>query len=115
MLKVNGKATVFKPEIKGNLVKANLSTAKKDKKTDTWVNSNWSAVFVGKDALELAKTLGDKARITIEEGTVSNEPYENKEGKKVYQNPQLIIFKFSIESNPNGVQADEFSDDELPF
>lgn len=117
MLKVNGNAKVTKLKINPNFVGATIYTSRKVK--EEWKTSFFDTVFVGKDSCDKAKTLGDKAKIKVEEFGVTNEPYEKKTGEKVWNNPKNVIYKFEILDNPNGGNSTDFPVDEydgdLPF
>ena len=68
-------ATVWEKEDKGNYAVVKLGTSHKDKKTSTYLNSNWSFVkFVG-NAYQGIMDVPDKARIIIKAGWITQEPY----------------------------------------
>lgn len=98
-----------------------LGTSRKDKRTDEYLNSNWSYVhFVG-DAFEKACRLERGDRITSVKFGLSWEPYE-KDGKKIYaKSPRMVVFDFEVaDSAKKQNRNDDFdneaeSDDDLPF
>lgn len=127
----NSYGSVFDVEDKGNYVKANFTTSRKDQ-NDKYVNSYWNAVFLGK-AKDAAKELTDKDRIHVTSGGITKEPYTNQDGKKVSY-PSVKIFEFEkLGSNGNSNVKDdskptkkttkkstkktetEIEDDEVPF
>lgn len=127
----NSYGSVFDVEDKGNYVKANFTTSRKDQ-NDNYVNSYWNAVFLGK-AKDAAKELTDKDRIHVTSGGVTKEPYTNQDGKKVSY-PSVKIFDFEkLEHSNNETKDDKKSakkttkkstkkadpvvedDDEVPF
>ena len=127
----NSYGSVFDVEDKGNYVKANFTTSRKDQ-DGKYVNSYWSAIFLGKSK-DAAKELTDKDRIHVTSGGITKEPYTNQEGKKVSY-PTVKIFEFEkLGSNGNGNVKDdskstkkttkkstkktepEIEDDEVPF
>jgi hypothetical protein len=69
----NTNATVFQPENKGKYTVANISTGKKDKQMNDWINMSWKAKFVGKN-----QNVQDKQRIKIISGTVEVRKYQDK-------------------------------------
>ena len=103
--------TVWEMEDKGNYLKTKLSSSKKDKKTDKYVNSNWFASFVG-EANTKGKGLNKGDRIKAN-GGVSCEKYEDKYPTRV------VVFDFEIlESKPKNDIPEGFTqieDDSLPF
>lgn len=111
------RATIWdvKPETTSTgkeIVKAKISTSRKTGERDgkaTYANSNWWVTFVG-NAVQMAKTLKERDRITIQNGQITCELWE-KDGVKQY--PQkIVIFAFEmVESAPSG---DGFSPVELP-
>ena len=107
-------ATVFRAEDKGKYVQATISTARKDKRTDEYINSNWFCRFVGK-ALDQARGLSDKDRIEIKNAAIEN--IYDKEKKRSYLN--VVIFEFEMQQPKEKVE-DGFipvaaDDDLLPF
>lgn len=113
------RAAVWKIEDKGNYTLVQLSTGRKDKKTEKYVNSSWSFVrFVGK-AHESAGQLERGSQIVFD-GGLSKEPYE-KDGETVYpQNPSFVVFEWKFKEN-NGEsgskenKSSEPKEDEYPF
>lgn len=105
--------TVWKPEEKGKIIIARASTSRKcdpeyDKnliesgiakpyKDDYYVDSNWRVLFVG-EAYNRAKkyNITDRDKIIKVRGDLSNEPYVNENGEKIYSNPTLKIFNFEF-------------------
>lgn len=110
-------ATVWKIDQKEKYTEVTMSTSRKDKRDNSYVNSNWSFVrFLGK-AHEKASELERQTRIVCN-GSVSIEPYM-KDGEKAYpKSPQIVVFDFSYpearESNMDTPPNVE-DDDEIPF
>lgn len=114
MLNINRSyAKVWEIEDKGKYFQAKVSSSRKDKRDDTWINSNWFARFVGK-CTDQARALGKGDRIIITNGTV--ESVYDKEKQRVYTN--LTIFEFE-QDTPQQPQEPEYTEvdnsDELPF
>jgi hypothetical protein len=100
-----------------------MGTSRKDKKTDTYLNSNWSFVkFVG-NAYKDIDQLKEKDRIVIKAGGISWEPYVDKEGKKAWaKNPALVVFAWEFPEPSDGspkrganMDTPPVVEDELPF
>jgi hypothetical protein len=109
----NAFATVWTVEPKEKFTQARISTSEKEKDTDKYVNSNWTARFVGK-AKDAAATLKEKDRITIVSGKVTNTMYEKDGEKKSFL--QVVIFDFTVNgSNGNSTSSTVVESDELPF
>lgn len=133
--------TVFRPEYKEKVLIASLSTSRKcDNDYDSklieneiareyngnyYVNSNWNAVFMGK-AFNKAKkySVEEYTRITNVVCDITNEPYIDSSGNKIYRNPTLRISDFDLaETNttkgmdtpPKVAQTEDEDDDDLPF
>ena len=100
----NSYGSVFKVEDKGNYVKADFSTSRKDQNGE-YVNSYWKAIFLG-NAKEAAKSLTDRDRIHVTSGGVANEPYTNANGER-RSFPSVKIFEFEKLGSNNGVTKDE--------
>jgi len=88
-------ANVFEVKVENKFVSARISTSRK--KDEEYVNSGWSAVFIG-DCLKDAKSLEDRDRIKITNAYVSNETYLNKDGEK-RTFTKVTIFNFEIASD----------------
>ncbi len=89
-------ATVWSVEDKGNYVEGRISTSKKDKRTDEYVNSNWFPRFVGK-CKDVAAGLGERDRIIITNAAI--ESVYVKETQKTYTN--MVIFDFEMQEAKN--------------
>ena len=100
----NSYGSVFKVEDKGNYVKADFSTSRKDQNGE-YVNSYWKAIFLG-NAKEAAKSLTDKDRIHVTSGGVANEPYTNANGER-RSFPSVKIFEFEKLGSNNSETKDE--------
>ena len=100
----NSYGSVFKVEDKGNYVKADFSTSRKDQNGE-YVNSYWKAIFLG-NAKEAAKSLTDRDRIHVTSGGVANEPYTTANGER-RSFPSVKIFEFEKLGSNNGVTKDE--------
>jgi hypothetical protein len=92
-------ATVWSVESKGTYAIVALSTSRKDKKTEEYVNSNWKfCKFVGK-AFEGIEDVPEKTRIIIKSGLIEHAPYM-KDGEKVWaKNPSITIFAWEFAEN----------------
>lgn len=99
-----------------------MSSSRKNKMTNEYMNSNWNFVrFVG-NAHEKSKRLEKGSRITNMKFSIDNEPYKNKQGETVYPpRPKIVVYDFEI-VNANGGQmqnknqdVDEGDYGELPF
>ena len=96
-----------------------VSSGRKDKKTEKYVNSSWFAQFVGETALKNIKKLEKKDRIEIN-GGFSWESYE-KDGKTEYtKTPKMLVFgwkyvdagdKTSSTSTKKSAPANDDNDD----
>ena len=126
-------ATVWQPTVEEKRVVCNLTTSKKLKEPNAegkeYENSNWNrAVFVGK-AFHEAKTLSEKDRIKIVNGTVDNKAFVGRDGVKKYFN-NVTIFEFEVmaskdeiadaaSSVPKKQSGTQFAalddDDDLPY
>lgn len=91
-------AKVFEPQIKLDIsehkVFANLSTSRKDNRTEppTYIRSVWKNVaFVG-EAFEPAKALRGGEVIDVIRGAITNE--KNLKTGKTYTN--LVVFEFAL-------------------
>lgn len=100
----NSYGSVFKVEDKGNYVKADFSTSRKDQNGE-YVNSYWKAIFLG-NAKEAAKSLTDRDRIHVTSGGVANEPYTNANGER-RSFPSVKIFEFEKLGSGNGAAKED--------
>ena len=94
----NVYAKVWKTDIHDKFVKASISTSRKDKKTNEYVNSYWNATFVGNCADE-AKVLQEGDRIQISAAQI-----ENAKGKDGKYWVNVTVFGFSVEDGSNNQQ-----------
>ena len=104
---------IWKVEDKGNCVKATTTTGKKDKRTDTWVNSNWIVTFVG-ECLNEAKNLKEGDKVTVLNGIIEN--VWDKEKSRNWLN--VVVFKIECDENNTNATMQEVideDDDPLPF
>lgn len=109
----NAFATVWTVESKEKFTQARISTSEKEKDTDKYVNSNWTARFVGK-AKDAAASLKEKDRITIVSGKVTNTMYEKDGEKKSFL--QVVIFDFTVnDGSGNSTTSASTTSNELPF
>lgn len=117
-------ATIWSIQKEEKYCVVKLSTSRKDKRTDKYVNSNWSYVkFVG-EANQKARNLNEKDKITNIKLAFDNEPYE-KDGQKVYPKfPHITFFDFDTVDDgrkPKGKpiieegEDNEPDDGDLPF
>lgn len=118
MINFTGKyMMVFEPQIKLNVsekkVFANLTSSRKDKRTDppTYIRSTWFDVaFVG-EAFELAKTLSGGEVINVTKGAITNE--KSSKNNKYYTN--LTVFEFElVEKNESPKNSDSASGNDVP-
>jgi len=87
------------------------STSREDKKAGDRKYSNWMIRCIGesnqKAMDELLPSyidgdkndkgyLKDKINIKVTKASITNEPYENKEGQKVYSNLQLVAWEWEV-------------------
>ena len=110
--------TVWSITEKDGKVSGRVSTSRKNKKNDTYVNSNWNVRFVG-NALEKAKTLSEKSKIKVKAGdsTIEN-IYSAPQGDKPATNYLTVtIFDFEDANSNDGLSggASQLTDDELPI
>lgn len=98
-------ATVWNVEDKGNYSVVKLSTARKNKDSGEYINSSWSFVrFLGR-AHEKVNELSERDRIVILAGSISLEPYIDKEGNKAWpKNPQILVFDWEFSERKTGVK-----------
>ena len=115
------RCTIWEIEDKGNFSLVRMSTSRKDKKTDEYVNSNWSYVrFVGK-AHEKISNLKVKDRIVLKGAIVSLEPYMENGEKKYPKHPQITVFNWEFpEQSPAGnmdtpPKVEESPEEDMPF
>jgi len=93
MLNITGKyVKVWETEDKGKYVQAKLGTSRKDRRDDSYINSNWFTRFVG-DCTGLAKTLAKGDKINILRGSI--ESVYDKEQGKTWTN--VTVFEFEQE------------------
>lgn len=130
----NSFVTVWRGEYKDNYSEFSISSSRKDRKTDEYINSNFSYVrFVGK-AFDKSKELKERDRITNITFGLTLEPYM-KDGEKVYpKGVRITIYDFEMaeplhssgakisgkpHSEPyaavDSYDPDEDDDGELPF
>ncbi len=120
--------TVWSVEDKGNYAVVKMSTARKDKETQEYKNTNWSFVrFVGKAYTPELLDLPEKARLTVA-GGISQEAYL-KDGEKLWpKNPQVVVFHWTESEDtrtetpttskmdkPPVVESSPIDEDEDPF
>lgn len=99
-----------------------MSSSRKNKMTNEYVNSNWNFVrFVG-NAHEKSKKLERGSRITNMKFSIDNEPYKNKAGETVYPTrPKIVVYDFEIiddganEKKNHKPEVDDGDFGELPF
>lgn len=101
----NSFFTVWRGEIKDRYAEFSLSTSRKDKRDDSYKNSNWNFVrFVG-DAFEKCKGLKERDRITNVTFSLECEPYTDRNGQTVYpKSPRLVVFSFDIAQPMGGTR-----------
>ena len=75
-----------------------ISTSEKDKRDDTWLNSNWVATAIGHAHNQIANgdiDISKGSNVKIARGKILNEPYEDDEGNKK-SSVKIVIFEFAI-------------------
>ena len=108
-------AKLWESEDTGRYVKGKISTGRKNKQTEEWINSSWFVRFVGA-SVGLAKTLTKGDKIIINNATI--ESVYDREKKVTYTT--VVIFEFEREGQapptdkPDFVPMDD-EDSELPF
>lgn len=120
------RVTIWQIEDKGKFSLIRMSSARKDKTSGEYKNSNWSFVrFVGKAHEKIATDgLKRQDRIVLKGAAISLEDYVDDNGEKKYpQHPTLTVFNWehlASETTP-GMDAppkmsDSSSDSEdIPF
>ena len=111
--------TIWSIEEKDGRYKGRASTSRKNKKDNTYVNSNWNVSFVG-SASEKAKTLVEKDRIVVKAGDLNVENIYLPENGDRKATSYLLVTIFDFEKQtPNGAetpkQTQPSNDDDLPF
>ena len=88
---------------KGNYALVNISTSRKDKQSGEYKNTSWRWVrFVGNAYNDDLKNLSRMTRIKIN-GGLSKEEYKDADGNRAWpQNPQFVIFGWSLVENTSG-------------
>jgi len=94
----NSYAKIWNIEDKGNYVNGRISSSRKDKRDDSYINSNWLVRFVGA-CVAGAKTLKEGDRIKITNGIVEN--VYSKEHEKNYTN--VTIFELEKQEDENEI------------
>jgi hypothetical protein len=120
-------AKVWEVEDKGTYAVVSLGTSRKDKKSDSYKNSNWKFVrFVG-NAYEGIMELPLKSTIVIKSGTIDIEEYTDKDGNRAWpKQPKITVFAWEMPEPRDGesgggsmdtppVVEDDSSDSEFPF
>lgn len=91
----NTYGTIWDVVVEEKVVKANLSTARKDAREESgYRHMSWHTIFVG-DAYEKAKELQAKDQIFVKSARIENS--YNKETQKLYNT--LVVFDFDF-NNP---------------
>jgi hypothetical protein len=116
-------ATVWSVEDHEIYAVVKLSTSRKDKRDDTYKNTNWSFVrFVGNAYSKELVNLPEKTRITID-GGISQESYVNDAGERAWpKNPQVVVFHWDFPEEKSNVDrmdtpplVSSDDEDESPF
>jgi len=109
------RATIWAIEDKNGYAKVNLSTSRKDKKTNEYANSSWFANFV-MEAYKEVVGLDRGTRIVVKSGTLKKEPYIDAEGVKQFpKNPAMTVFDFELYvPDPNYDKPPTIEDEEMP-
>jgi hypothetical protein len=108
--------TVWSIAEKDGKISGRVSTSRKNKQNDTYVNSNWNVRFVG-NALEKAKTLTEKSRIKVKAGdsTIENVYLAPQGDKPATSYLSVTIFDFEDASENKSDNSGKVTDDDLPF
>jgi len=123
------RASVWSLQDKGTYAQVNMSTSRKDKKTEEYANSSWYANFVGEAYKNIDELSERGTRILVKSGTLKKEPYMDKDGVRQYpKNPTMTVFAWEkyvpdpnfdspprVEEEVPPPTQDEFDSDELPF
>ena len=116
-------ATIWSVEAKDKYSVVRLGTSRKDKRDNTYKNSNWSFVrFVGAAHTKLGEIANpERTRIQLKGATLDLEPYTDSTGAVQYpKSVHFTVFNFelaearepSVMDTPPATEDDE---DELPF
>lgn len=120
------RVTIWSVEDHEKFAVVQMSSSRKDKKTDEWKNTSWSFVrFVGK-AYEKIQSEGLKRedRIVLKGATIAQEPYMDNGEKKYPKTPQITVFNWehfvpdgnaSSKSNMDTPPVVEENSEEFPF
>ncbi len=110
--------TIWSVEEKNGMYKGRASTSRKNKKDNTYINSNWNVRFVG-SAAEKASGLVEKDRITVKPGDLNVENiYLPEDGERKASTYLVVtIFDFEKQSAQNNSMStvQPANSDELPF
>lgn len=133
---VSSKVRVVAVENKGSYSSVKFKTARKDKKTDEWINSTWNFIrflaTANEKIDEIVKELdklekfdnGDVKSgvpIVLKSVSLENAPYTDKDGKKQYpKNYSMIVWNWEFPKDEVSDMdippvIEEPSSDELPF
>lgn len=111
------KVTLWKIEDKGKYSEGNVSTSRKNKETNEYVNSNFAFWrFVGK-AHNVVKNQPDKTKITNLTIGITREPYM-KDGVKTFaKEARYVVFDCElVDKAPEYMPSQENdSESDLPF
>jgi hypothetical protein len=132
----NTKARVIAIENKGKYSVVKMRTARKDKKTDTWINSTWSFTrFIGSahdHISEIEKQMSTMEKfengdvkngvsVVLKSVSLENAPYMDKDGQKQYpKNYQMVVWDWGFPKEDESSMdtppvIEESTSDELPF
>jgi len=102
----NQRVRIWEVEDRDTYAIVKMGTSRKDKRDDSYKNSNWGFVrFVGK-AYEKILDVEEKQQVWLKGATISLEPYE-KDGETLYpKNPQIVVFNFVVD-DPNEDEEEE--------
>lgn len=109
--------TIWSVEEKNGMYKGRASTSRKNKKDNTYINSNWNVRFVG-SAAEKASGLVEKDRITVKPGDLNVENIYLPEDGERKASTYLVVTIFDFEkqsSNNEGSTKPSTNNDDLPF
>lgn len=107
-------------EVNEKYSSARISTSRsKGKDEDGYLYSNWYVKFFGESHKLVSEgSLSEGMPFVIDVGYISQEPYTNKDGERVYpKNPTLSIFKCSLvgDKNSKSQSVELPPEDDIPF
>ena len=126
----NVKVWVSKVERDDKVSQMVVSTSRKDPKNEgKYLYSNWYVKLLGDAQKKVIKLLekyveGDKNGsgflkkkfpVVLKNLTFTNEPYESKEGAKVYKNLQIVCWDWGWPEDSGGTSQSSSGESAFPF